>query len=225
MMQTKSNTNQAIAAFFDVDETLITIKSMFNFFEYLSEVKKLHDLKVQFDDAFKQARANNRPREELNSMYYQLLSGMSMDELFSIGKIWFEQNVVNKNAFIQKTVDRLHQHQTIGERTVFVSGSMLPLLKPIAEYLKVDDILCVNPVVDQQRILTGEITGIQTIGAGKATAIEKFALEQGIDLSSSYGYGDDISDLNMLSCVGHSVYVGDHPTMLQLAKQNNWQVL
>lgn len=225
MKQTNFNSMKLPAVFFDVDDTLITIKSMFDFFEYLSKEKELYNLKVKFDEAFKQARANCRPREELNSMYYQFLTGMEMNELMVIGQAWFEQNVVKKNAFINKTLECLCQHRTKEERIVFVSGSMLPLLKPIANYLGVKDILCVNPVVDEKGILTGEISGIQTIGLGKAKAMEKFALEEKIDLGISYGYGDDISDLKMLSCVGHPVYVGNDITMLDHAKRHNWKIL
>lgn len=73
--------------------------------------------------------------------------------------------------------------------------------------------------------MTGKIKGIQTIGEGKAKAMRKFALKEKIDLNTSYGYGDDISDLNMLSCVGNPVYVGNNSTMLNHAKYHNWAVL
>lgn len=225
MKPVKSNSSQLSAAFFDVDDTLITVKSMFDFFEYLSEKKQLTLLKFKFEQTFKQARANDWPREALNSLYYQFLSGMKMSELIVLGECWFDDNVLTKGKFISKTIKCLRKHQSRGEKIIFVSGSMLPLLNPIARYFQVDGILCVQPIVDVQGFLTGKIKGIQTIGEGKAKAIRKFALKEKIDLSMSYGYGDDISDLNMLSCVGNPVYVGNNSTMLNHAKYHNWSVL
>ena len=225
MKQIKSDSKKLPAALFDVDDTLITIKSMFDFFEYFCEKKKLNSLKIKFDEAFKQARVSNVPREKLNSMYYQFLSGIYMDELVAIGKNWFSNNVLAKDVFIEKTNRCLCQHQEKGERIIFVSGSMLPLLQPIAEHFKIKDILCVHPVVDEKGVLTGEISGIQTIGAGKAEAMKEFASKEKINLNTSYSYGDDISDLDMLSCVGNPVYVGNNPIMLDHAKRHNWIIL
>ena len=62
---------QQAAAFFDVDETLINIKSMFDFFDFWckenNEPIKLHKYMANFQSEVKKGI----PREHLNREYYR----------------------------------------------------------------------------------------------------------------------------------------------------------
>lgn len=214
-----------VAAFFDVDDTLITIKSMFDFFDYWVVEQNLPEMKSKFDAVFQEARKQAKPREELNKMYYEFFVGQSIDVIAKSGREWFQRNVLSKNVFIDKTVQRLKAHKVAGDRIVFVSGSMSPLLQPIADYLDVDDLLCTNLIVDDMGFLTGQIGSIQTIGRGKSDAMTRFAFDNDINLTNSYAYGDDISDMHMLLVVGNPVYVGKQLDMLEYAQKNDWQVI
>lgn len=217
--------NSGRAAFFDVDDTLISIKSMFDFFSYWTSVKNLPDVKSHFEASFKMLRESKKPREMLNRLYYRFFAGYDFSEIEKVGQQWFVNNILNKDVFIEKTLLRLRQHQKDGDSIVFISGSMLPLLRPIADYLNVEYILCTELILDEQGILTGEIGDIQTIGQGKAIAMQQFASSENINMMESYAYADDISDIGMLSAAGHPVYVGDDVEMFIYAKEHCWEVL
>lgn len=58
--------------------------------------------------------------------------------------------------------------------TVFISGSMRPILSPVANYLGVKDILCAPLEFTDKGRLTGEIGTPQTIGSGKKEALIQF---------------------------------------------------
>jgi len=120
---------------------------------------------------------------------------------------------------------RLETHRLEGVQPVLVSGSMLPLLKPIARDLKVSNILCTKLIVNARRCLTGEIGSPQTIGEGKATAVKQFLAIHHTKSADCFAYGDDISDLAMLEAVGNPVTVGSHPELLQISRQRGWAQL
>lgn len=213
------------AAFFDVDDTLISVKSMFDFFTYWTQVKNLPDVKMQFEASFHVLRESKNPREVLNRLYYCFFAGHDLSELENVGRQWFNKNIIDKDFFIDKTLRRLRQHQNEGDLIVFISGSMLPLLQPIADYLNVEHILCTELLSNHQGILTGEIGDIQTIGQGKAVAMQQFAIRENIKMAESYAYGDDISDIGMLSATGNPVYVGNDLVMFVYAKEHYWEIL
>jgi phosphoserine phosphatase len=99
------------------------------------------------------------------------------------------------------------------------------LLSPIAARLGVRHILAtIMEVVDGS--YTGRIFPPQTIGRGKAEAIAGFLERAGVSPSCCHAYGDDISDLPMLSAVGWPVVVrGDNRALEELALNRGWPVL
>jgi phosphoserine phosphatase len=61
--------------------------------------------------------------------------------------------------------------------------------------------------------------------ATKAQWIREYAERENINLSESYAYSDSISDLPMLSIVGHPVAVCPDIRLKQTARQHDWAVL
>lgn len=211
-------------AFFDVDDTLIAIKSMFDFFPFWCEEMGLPQAVARFECAFAHARSLGKSREDLNRLYYRFLRGASLNELRAIGAKWFAHRFrCGPSPYHDATVARLREHRAQGIAPVFVSGSMLPLLQPIADDLEVEHCLCTQLLLDRQGLLTGEIGAPQTIGTGKAVAIHAFLRTHAIDPSECLAYGDDNSDLPMLEAVGHPVVVGVAADLLALAHRRGWQ--
>jgi HAD superfamily hydrolase (TIGR01490 family) len=213
-------------AFFDVDETLISIKSMFDFMPFWCERYFDSGLQRRFNSAFASARQDHQSREQLNRLYYSFFENASMAELTVAGKEWFEDRFkVNRPPYIRSVVARLRVHLSDGVRPVFISGSMLPLLQPLSEELGVEHCLCTQLVVDEHGRLTGAIQSPQTIGLGKATALKTFVGQSGARVQDCYAYGDDISDLPMLEAVGMPVAVGASAELAAVAKARSWERL
>ena len=213
-------------AFFDVDDTLISIKSMFDFFSFWGARTGAHALVDEFEQYFAHARKSKVAREELNRMYYRFLRGTLLSDLESAGRDWFADRFKGADApYIKSTLARLRAHQDKQVEVVFVSGSMLPLLQPLADTLGVIHCLCAKLILDDDQRLTGEIGTPQTIGDGKAEAIRIFVDEKKIQASQCYGYGDDISDLPLLESVGHPVVVASNGLLFDIAKNRRWEII
>lgn len=216
-------------AFFDVDGTLLKFTSMINFIDFFFQSyygKKIGKIKSQDYTWRRHNDYKNYNRDKLNRIYYANYRGIEEQFLQNCGKKWFNEIVLNdENAFNLKVIKEIKKHQNYDDRVVFVSGSFFACLDPIAEYLNVQHCLCIKPIV-KEGCLTGEIEMPQTIGKGKAEAIRLFLDDDSEQvLSESYAYGDHISDLDMLSLVGHPRVVASDPKLIALAKENNWKIL
>lgn len=210
-------------AFFDVDETLIAMKSMFDFFPYWCARQGQPGDAQLFEQTFASARAQGQAREQLNRLYYGFLAGAPLQDVTLAGQEWFERRFGGERPpYLAPVVARLKAHRAAGIEPVFVSGSMLPLLSPLAAELGVSHCLCTTLMVDEQGRLTGAIGQPQTIGSGKADALRQFLRQRGVPAQDCYAYGDDLSDLPMLEAVGRPVAVGANRGLAELAGQRGW---
>lgn len=213
-------------AFFDVDETLIALKSMFDFFPFWCDRQMLPELRQRFDAAFAEARFEGQSREQLNRLYYGFFQMVPLLTLKAAGQEWFEERFCrHRPPYNEHVVAELKAHQKAGETPVFVSGSMLPLLEPLATALRVEHCLCSTLRVDERGRLTGDIESPQTIGRGKAEAIRTFLQQHNAFTQDCYAYGDDISDLPMLETVGNAIVVGELRELTALAASRGWRHL
>ncbi len=213
-------------AFFDVDETLIAIKSMFDFFPFWCARQGQPDSAARFARSFAAARGEGQAREQLNRLYYSFFAGAAPRELELAGRAWFEQRFGGgRGPYIAPAVARLRSHRAAGIVPVLVSGSMLPLLAPLAAELGVAHCLCTSLVLDGQGRLSGAIGQPQTIGRGKAAALHGFLRRHGVAAQHCYAYGDDLSDLPMLEAVGWPVAVGNDRALAELAALRGWSHL
>jgi phosphoserine phosphatase len=61
--------------------------------------------------------------------------------------------------------------------------------------------------------------------ATKASWMRGFAEREGLSLSDSYAYSDSMSDLPMLSVVGHPAAVNPDMRLRQTALHHDWPIL
>jgi HAD superfamily phosphoserine phosphatase-like hydrolase len=104
---------------------------------------------------------------------------------------------------------------------VLLSGSLDFLLAPLQEYLKADHLIAANMEVKNGR-LTGHISGDYPFGSLKATIIQHFAEEHGLDFSRSYAYADHHSDHTLLRLFGNPVVINAKPKMVEIARREGW---
>jgi HAD superfamily hydrolase (TIGR01490 family) len=183
-------------AVFDLDETLIRCKSMFSFLEFAfstTETGKQSHLAALA--ALKVAR-KNQSREEVNRQFWRLFAGWHLNRLDTLAEDWFA-SLVQTNPFYPEVLARFRLHQAEGHQTVLLSGSADFIIAPIARLLAPDAVLAIHLIAMPNGTTNGEIEGVQTIGQGKAVALERF-LAEGPRGRSVYGYGDHASDLPFL---------------------------
>lgn len=218
-------TTPSAYAFFDVDDTLIAVKSMFSFQDYWYGRGREPGQRQAFEMDMDRLRNENAPWEELNSRYYSHFKGRDAAEVAKLGAEWF--SVMERNRpklYHTKVVERLRQLQAEGVEPVFVSGSFPALLAPVAERLQVRHLLCCRPEIEAG-LYTGRLLPPQTIGTGKAVALLDFLKEHDVLPSVCHAFGDDITDRPMLEAVGHPVVVAGGRALEVYAASVGWPVI
>jgi HAD superfamily hydrolase (TIGR01490 family) len=219
-------------AFFDVDDTLVLMKTMFSFQDYYYRhagpaARLIGPLRAaRFDAVCQRYRQEGRPREELNRMYYRTFAGRRPGAVGQVVARWYAHSRAAIPEFYRATtLQALQRHREAGDAVVLVSGSMVEILQPIADDLAVpaDHVLATRVAVSQGRY-TGEIIPPQTIGAGKAEAVTGFMRVRAADPARCWAYGDHESDFPMLETVGHAVVVSDEPATLDAARERGWEI-
>jgi HAD superfamily hydrolase (TIGR01490 family) len=202
--------------FFDVDETLITGKSMSGFLElHLVGRPSAAEAQRQLADC----SSAGAPREEVNRAYYRIFRGCSLADLARTGRVWFAA-AVQDGLFHPPVLGELRRHQRLGHRVALISGSFPACLDPIAEALGVRLVLCTQPLT-VGGICTGEVE-VPVIGEQKAVAVRGAVDRYGARAEDCFAYGDDASDLQMLEAVGHPVVVGSDPVLRRSAAERDW---
>ncbi len=214
-------------AFFDVDETLITEKSMFSM---LHEIEKhlggiyASDIRHRLQTM---ARAGEA-RAEINRAYYRALAGLPRREVQQIAVDYVSQRLQDDAMvpyLIQPVVTQLQQLKADGITPVFLSGSAVDFLVPLANHLNVNHILATQLKVDKAGHYTGKIVSQPMIGAGKRQALINFTSQHQSSLSDCYAFGDHSSDAEYLSLVGMARIVSGNSQLEQQAQQQGWPII
>ena len=114
-------------------------------------------------------------------------------------------------------------HRARGDEVVLISASGREMVEPIGAMLGVDHVAASElSVVDGQ--YTGELE-VYLYGPAKAAAMSELAEQRGYDLASCYAYSDSITDLPMLTAVGHPFVVNPDRRLRRHALDQGWPVL
>ncbi|HEX6471608.1 MAG TPA: HAD-IB family hydrolase [Streptosporangiaceae bacterium] len=208
-------------AFFDVDETLIAVKSMFRFLRFY--LAGLGRPPVEYaslrDELLARGRAG-ASRAELTREYYRVYAGHQVAEVAAWGRAWFAAEQRAGTFFLPAALAAFQAHRRRGDLTVLVSGSFSACLDPIARGLAAGAVIGARLEVAGGRY-TGELV-VPMIGPDKAAAVRAATRRYGVAAADCHAYGDDASDVPFLEAVGHPVVVGDDPALAALAAERDW---
>ncbi|WP_405577980.1 HAD family hydrolase [Streptomyces sp. NBC_01190] len=210
------------AAFFDVDETLIGIKSMFDFLEFYLERRGEPPATYRRLAAELHAMAAaGRPRREVNRQYYRFYAGHSASGLARLGREWFGRRLAAGGLFTAEPAARLAAHVRGGDFVMLLSGSFSACLDPIADHLGAHAALGTRPLI-RGGDLTGEVL-TPMIGPVKGRAARAAMAVGGLDPAVCAAYGDHSSDLDLLRSVARPVVVGDDPVLAEYVNRDGWE--
>jgi HAD superfamily hydrolase (TIGR01490 family) len=212
-----------VVAFFDVDETLVAMKSPFALLRYRLRQQGDEDgsaYERTVDPIRRFASAGGQPAEA-SAMFYRALAGTPWRELVDQGREWYGKLRGEGVPFVESAVRELRRHQAAGHITVAVSGAWPASLRPITEDLGIDVVLCTEPELDGRGLLTGRIRHAM-FGPAKAQAVRSVLTGYGAAAEDCFAYADDPGDLDMLRLVGHPTVVGDHPVLGAVAAEHGW---
>ncbi|HEY1733368.1 MAG TPA: phosphoserine phosphatase SerB [Acidimicrobiales bacterium] len=104
----------------------------------------------------------------------------------------------------------------LGYVTALVSGGFVQIIEGLAAELGIDH-LAANTLEVVDGRLTGRLVGPMVDRAGKATALERFAVAAGVPLAQTVAVGDGANDLDMLAVAGLGIAFNAKPAVRRAA--------
>jgi len=211
-----------IAAFFDVDHTILARASGTLYVKYLHQiglasrwdiVKSLYWLILYKVNLIDILRVTNEAMKTVQ--------GWPETRLVEICDQWFE--VMVKQWIYPEAVELIRKHEREGHEVSILTVATVYLGRPLTAYLALENALCTRLEVKDE-ILTGRVVEPMCYGAGKIYWAKRFCDEKGVDLSKSYFYTDSITDLDLLELVGHQVAVNPDPLLRREAVKRGWPI-
>jgi HAD superfamily hydrolase (TIGR01490 family) len=111
-----------------------------------------------------------------------------------------------------------------GTLVALVSSSPRVVLEPLAEHLKVTEILT-TPIIVRDGRIAGPGQGPPCYGDGKLYWAERWATDHDLGMDAAVAYADNWSDRALLGRAGQAVVVRPHGRLLRLARQRGWIVI
>jgi HAD superfamily hydrolase (TIGR01490 family) len=214
------------AAFFDLDKTIIAKSSVLAFGRPLYR-EGLLSKRTIVRSAYGQVvfmflGADEEKMDKLRVAMLQMIRGWNRDHVAAIVRETLEEIVTP--VIYAEALELIADHRLAGRTVVIVSSAPDEVVRPIGEYLGVDDVIATKAEVGADGNYTGELS-FYGYGPNKATAIEEFADREGIDLAESYAYSDSATDVPMLRAVGHPSVVNPDRELARIARDEEWPVL
>ena len=118
----------------------------------------------------------------------------------------------------------IEEHRAQGHRLILLTGSPDFIVEPLATSLKIDQVVA-GRLEKSGDTFTGHMIEPYPYRHGKRLAAEQLADEQSLDLRASYMYGDSPGDLPILEAVGHPRVVNPIRGMRHIAGRRGWPIL
>jgi HAD superfamily hydrolase (TIGR01490 family) len=216
----------AVAAFFDVDNTVMRGASIYHFARGLAARKMFgaRDMAAmvwgQF--AFRLRGAENVEHiDAARQAALAFVAGHRVEDIVALGEEIYDDTMADRIwAGARELTQR---HLEAGQRVWLVTATPVELANIVARRLGLTGALgTVAESVDG--VYTGRLVGGLLHGEAKAAAIRALAEREGLDLSRSSAYSDSANDLPMLSLVGHPNVVNPDSELRAVARERGWPV-
>ena len=212
------------AAFFDLDKTVIAKSSTLAFgkpFYRGGLVNRRAVLKSSFAQfVYLLQGADEDSMDKMRDYLKALCAGWEVQQVHDIVAETLH-DLIDPLVYAE-AVALFAEHRAAGRDVVLVSSSGEEVVGPIGEMLGVDRVIATRMVVADGRY-TGDIA-FYAYGEHKARAIRELAAQSGLDLEDCFAYSDSVTDLPMLSAVGHPVAVNPDKALRRAAAEYGWPV-
>jgi HAD superfamily hydrolase (TIGR01490 family) len=218
-------TRSRVAAFFDLDKTIIAKSSTLAFsrpFYQGGLINRRAALRGAYAQLlFLQGGADAEQIERMRAHLTALCQGWDVAQVRAIVDETLH-DIVDPLVYAE-AADLIAEHRAQGHDVVVVSASGAEIVAPIALMLG-----ATHSAATRMTVADGRYTGaidFYCYGENKAVAIRELALANGYDLTRCHAYTDSITDLPMLELVGCPAAVNPNRALRKLAVQRGWQVL
>jgi HAD superfamily hydrolase (TIGR01490 family) len=213
------------AAFFDLDKTLISRSSTLAFsrpfYEHglISRTAMLRGLVAQA--VFQRAGAGQLQMGRIRNQASRLCRGWPVEGVRAIVRDNLETIIVPR--LYDEARALVAEHRAAGRDIVVVSASGHEVVDPIGALLGADTVIATQMMV-ADGLYTGDVA-FYAFGEGKAAKIRELAAGRGYVLADCYAYSDSITDLPMLTTVGHPTAVNPDRALRREAVRRGWPIM
>lgn len=214
------------AAFFDLDKTVIAKSSTLAFTGKLYKAGML-GRRTLLRAAIGQLMyvifgADEDQLDRAREAMLELTKGWDKNEIEKIVSEALEEVVAP--LVYAEALFLIDEHMREGREVYIVSASPEEVVRPLARYIGVDNVIATRAKIDEDGRYTGEVD-LYAYGPEKAMAVRDLAAVKGIALSESYAYSDSITDQPLLELVGHPVVVNPDKDLRDIAEERRWPIL
>ncbi|HVX16664.1 MAG TPA: HAD-IB family hydrolase [Acidimicrobiales bacterium] len=213
------------AAFFDLDKTVIARASMVAFGRPLQRAGLLSRwlvIRALWGQlVYLYLGADEARMARMRESVLRLTRGWEQDRVRQVVREAIDEAI--EPIVFAEALELIRSHQAEGRRVFIVSASPEEVVAPLAHYLGVDEAIATRARVDADGRYTGEVD-FYSYGPHKATAMERVAATQDIDLERSYAYSDSATDIPMLETVGFPVAVNPDRELAKVARRRGWEI-
>ncbi|KAA9149498.1 HAD-IB family hydrolase [Amycolatopsis acidicola] len=214
-----------VAAFFDLDKTIIASSSALAFSKPLLRqglISRRAALKSAYAQlVFSLSGADEDRTERMREEISALCAGWDVAQVRAIVNETLH-DIVDPLVYAE-AAELIASHKERGHDVIVLSAAGEEVVAPIAAMLG-----ATRSVATRMEIVDGRYSGqvdFYCYGEQKAVAAKQLSAEYGYDLASCYAYTDSSTDAPMLEVVGHPHAVNPDKALRRLAVERDWPVL
>jgi HAD superfamily hydrolase (TIGR01490 family) len=219
-----SGGEQRVAAFFDIDGTLVPAPSlerrMFRALRLRGEIPFTNYLRWGTETI----RLLPRGLSAIAQANKKYLHGLRAEQLLE---------AVDSIAFFEEAVARVEWHARQGHTIVLVSGTPKPIARLTATALEceleargieIEVQVSATRLEERGGVFTGRLLGEANYGEAKRKALANVARAMQIELRDSHAYGNTLPDVPMLEAVGRAHAVNPGKELARVANALDWMI-
>ncbi len=214
------------AAFYDLDGTLVSTNLVHVFAFYARNdqgiLKSLSRTAATVAGLPLFVAADAYSRKVFNDIFFKWYKGQSEDRLRYLSEDLFEE--VIRPAVYPGALQLLEKSRSIGLRQVVVTGALDITIQPLMRYLGITEFVA-NRLEFVDGRATGRLKPPVMASATKASWIRTYSEKEGLPLNDCYAYADSMSDLPMLSVVGHPTATNPDLRLKSTALRHDWPIV
>lgn len=220
------STGARSAAFLDLDKTILAGSSALlmsrTFFRdgLLSSTMVVRSLYAQL--VYQLVGADHAQMEQMRETALELTRGWPADRVRELARDTLEEVLVP--LVYAEALELIAEHRAAGRDVWIVSTSGEEIVTPLADHLGIHDVIATRSNVDDEGRYDGTVE-FYAYAAAKANAVREVAAVRGYDLAECWAYSDSITDLPMLSVVGHPVAVNPDRELRSAALAMGWPAI
>jgi HAD superfamily hydrolase (TIGR01490 family) len=214
-----------VAAFFDLDKTIIAKSSTFAFgkpFFRQGLINRRAVLKSSYAQfVYLLAGADDDQMDRMRDHITALCAGWEVNQVKAIVEETLH-DIVDPLVYREAT-ELIAEHRAKGHDIIVVSASGQELVERIGQLIG-----ATHSVGTRSKVRDGRYTGeieFYCAGKNKAAAARELAAQHGYSLPICHAYSDSVADLPLLEAVGHPTAVNPDRALRREAAHRGWPVL